>query len=153
FILLMSAAAGVAVEMPKTSQAPSFDQIIDRVGARERGFVVIMKRMHPLAETYIQDLPENNDRIGEPLSDHHFLGRLDLNDGVQEAMFQKQRQGFMHHVANPFSTALEYKFLPQGFAQMVILDRDFQKSNYVFTFVRREFLGEARCVVIDVQPA
>jgi hypothetical protein len=35
---------------------------------------------------------------------------------------------------------------------MVILDTDFQKKYYNFTFVRREFLGEVRCLVIDVQP-
>ena len=39
-----------------------------------------------------------------------------------------------------------------GFAQMVVLDTDFQKKYYNFTFVRREFLGEIRCLVIDVQP-
>src|SRR5437868_3620492 len=39
-----------------------------------------------------------------------------------------------------------------GFAQMVVLDTDFQKKYYKFTFVRREFLGEIRCLVIDVQP-
>ncbi len=44
------------------------------------------------------------------------------------------------------------KFLPLGFAQMVILDQDFQRKNYDFTFVRREFLGEVRCVVIDIAP-
>jgi hypothetical protein len=43
-------------------------------------------------------------------------------------------------------------FLPLGFAQMVVLDTDFQKNYYDFTFVRREFLGEVRCLVIDVQP-
>ncbi len=43
-------------------------------------------------------------------------------------------------------------FLPLGFAQMVVLDTDFQKKYYNFTFVRREFLGEVRCLVIDVQP-
>jgi hypothetical protein len=43
-------------------------------------------------------------------------------------------------------------FLPMGFAQMVVLDSDFQKRYYKFTFVRREFLGEVRCLVIDVQP-
>jgi hypothetical protein len=42
--------------------------------------------------------------------------------------------------------------MPQGFAQMVMLDRDFQKKNYDFKFVRQEFLGEVRCIVIDVQP-
>jgi hypothetical protein len=39
-----------------------------------------------------------------------------------------------------------------GFAQMVVLDTDFQKRFYDFNFVRREFLGEVRCLVIDVQP-
>jgi hypothetical protein len=152
FLLLMSATAGVAAENPKPSPALPFDQTVDRVVARERGFVVTMKRMHPLAETYIQNLHENNDRNVEPVSDQYFLGRLDLNDGIRDATFQKQHQGFMHHVVNPFSSALEFKYLPQGFAQMVILDADFQKSNYRFTFVRREFLGETRCIVIDVQP-
>jgi hypothetical protein len=43
-------------------------------------------------------------------------------------------------------------FLPLGFAQMVVLDTDFQRKYYDFSFVRREFLGELRCLVIDVQP-
>lgn len=153
FLLLVSATAGIAADNPKTSPALSFDQTVDRVVERERGFVVTMKRMHPLAETYIQNLHEDKDHNAAPASDQYFLGRLDLNDGIRDTTFQKQHPGFMHHVVNPFSSALEYKFLPQGFAQMVILDADLQKSNYRFTFVRREFLGEARCIVIDVQPA
>ena len=44
------------------------------------------------------------------------------------------------------------RFLPGGFAQMVLLDQDFQRKYYDFTYVHREFLGEIRCVVIDVQP-
>ena len=151
-LLLISVTAGVAADNQKPTAALSFDQTVDRVVTRERGFVVTMKRMHPLAETYIQNLHEDNDHNVDPVSDQYFLGRLDLNDGIRDATFQKQHAGFMHHVVNPFSSALEYKFLPQGFAQMVILDGDLQKSNYRFTFVRREFLGEARCIVIDVQP-
>jgi hypothetical protein len=34
---------------------------------------------------------------------------------------------------------------------MVLLDRNFDRKAYNFTYVRREFLGEIRCVVIDVQ--
>ena len=153
FLLLISATAGIAADNSKTSSALSFDETINRLVAREHGFVVTMKRMHPLAETYIQNLHENNDRNVEPVSDQYFLGRIDLNSGVRDATFKKRHQGFMHHVVNPLSSALEYKYLPQGFAQMVMLDADFQKSNYQFAFVRREFLGEARCIVIDVQPA
>jgi hypothetical protein len=44
------------------------------------------------------------------------------------------------------------RFLPLGFAQMVVLDSDLQKKYYDFNFVRREFLGEVRCLVIDVKP-
>jgi Peptidase family M48 len=151
-LLLVSAMAGVAAENPKLSSTLSFDQTVDRLVERERGFVVTMKRMHPLAETYIQNLHEDSDHNVEPVSDQYFLGRLDLNDGIRDSVFQRQRAGFLHHVLNPFPAALTYRFLPQGFAQMVVLDADFQKSNYRFTFVRREFLGEARCIVIDVQP-
>src|SRR5579863_6099804 len=152
FLLLLTSTAAVVAENPKTSAALSFDQTVDRVVERERGFVVTMKRLHPLAETYIQNLHEDNDHNVEPVSDQYFLGRLDLNRGVRDSMFQRQHQGFLHHVSNPISSALAYKFLPQGFAQMVVLDPDFQRNNYRFTFVRREFLGEARCIVIDVQP-
>ncbi|MGA8493317.1 MAG: hypothetical protein WB711_23045, partial [Terriglobales bacterium] len=149
FFLLVSATAGVAADNPKPSPVLSFDQTVDRVVERERGFVATMKRMHPLAETYIQNLHEDTDHNVEPVSDQYFLGRLDLNGTIRDSQFQRQRQGFLHHALNPFPAALEYKFLPQGFAQMVVLDADFQKTNYSFTFVRREFLGEARCIVID----
>jgi len=130
----------------------SFDQTVERVVERERRFVVTMKRMHPLAETYIQNLHQDDDHNVEPVNDQYFLGRLDLNHGPRDSLFQKQREGLLHRFVNPFSNALTYKFLPGGFAQMVMLDADFQKSNYRFNFVRKEFLGEARCIVIDVQP-
>ena len=48
--------------------------------------------------------------------------------------------------------AYSLHYLPLGFAEMVILDSDFQKRYYNFNFVRREFLGEVRCLVIDVEP-
>ena len=35
---------------------------------------------------------------------------------------------------------------------MALLDRDFQKDNYYFEYVRQEFLGEIRCIVVDVRP-
>lgn len=152
-LLLVSATAGFAADNRKASSPSlSFDQTVDRVVERERGFVATVKRMHPLAETYIQNLHEDSDHNVEPASDQYFLGRLDLNNGISDSVFERQREGFLHHVLNPISSALEYKFLPQGFAQMVVLDGNFQKNNYHFTFVRREFLGETRCIVIDVQP-
>jgi Peptidase family M48 len=129
----------------------SIDEIADRVVERERAFVAQMKHMHPLAETYIQNLKTNKDAVVVPSSDQYFLGRLDLSDGVEDRMFEKET-GLKLKSLNPFPNIFSRKFMPLGFAQMVMIDRDFQKKNYDFKFVRQEFLGEVRCVVIDVQP-
>jgi hypothetical protein len=151
-LLLVSSTAGIAADNKTLATTLSFDQTVDRVVEREHKFVETMKRLHPLAETYIQNLREDSDHNVEPVNDQYFLGRVDLNDGPRDSVFQKHHKGFLHHALHPLSAALSTRFLPQGFAQMVILDSDFEKSNYHFTFVRREFLGEARCIVIDVQP-
>jgi hypothetical protein len=112
----------------------------------------MMKSMHPLAETYIQNLHEDRDHKVEPTSDQYFLGRLDMSAGPDDVLFEKQRSASGLHFMNPFSGLLSRKFMPRGFAQMVMLDADFQKSNYYFNFVRQEFLGDVRCVIVDVQP-
>ncbi len=129
----------------------SIDEMADRVIERERAFVAQMKHLHPIAETYIQNLKSDKDSIVAPSSDQYFLGRLDLSDGVGDQLFEKQT-GLKLKALNPFPGMFSRKFLPVGFAQMVMLDRDFQKKNYDFKFVRQEFLGEVRCIVLDVQP-
>jgi hypothetical protein len=74
-----------------------------------------------------------------------------MSDGPEDVSFVGQ-PGFGHRLLNKLTGVYSLHFLPMGFAQMVILDTDFQKKYYNFTFVRREFLGEVRCLVIDVQP-
>jgi len=86
-----------------------------------------------------------------PASDQYFLGRLDMSNGPGDRMFEKD-SNLGQHILDPFTSLFSRKFLPLGFAQMVMLDGDFQRKNYDFTFVRQEFLGEVRCVVVDVQP-
>jgi hypothetical protein len=129
----------------------SIDEVSDRVIERERAVVKLMQHLHPLAETYIQNLKSDHDAMVVPSSDQYFLGRLDMSDGVEDKLFEKQT-GLNLHALNPFPSLFSRKFLPIGFAQMVMLDRDFQKKNYDFKFVRQEFLGEVRCIVMDVQP-
>jgi hypothetical protein len=54
-------------------------------------------------------------------------------------------------VGNFFSFAMQ--FLPDGFLQMIFLDTNgFDKQHYKFDYVKREFLGEVRCLVFDVSP-
>jgi hypothetical protein len=134
--------------------ASSFDQVVDRAVEREHFFMAQMKQLHPLVETYLQNLKEDKD-LGAPVptSDLYFLGRLDMSDGTDDrTFFSPTTAGLGKRMIGKLSNAYSMKFLPLGFAQMVVLDQDFQRKYYDFTFVRREFLGEVRCVVIDVAP-
>ena len=134
-----------------TASHGSFDQVVEQVVARERSFVVRLRRLHPLAETYIQNFKSDREAKAAPVSDRYFLGRLDMSNGPEDRLF-KGESSFKQRVLGKFTNVYSMKFLPLGFAQMVMLDEDFQKKNYKFEFVRREFLGEVRCLVIDVQP-
>ena len=131
--------------------ALTLNDVLDRMVQREHLFMAQMRHLHPMVETYLQDL--KNDSTGNPLpvKDQYFLGRLDLSDGPEDVSFMGQ-PGFGRRVLEKMTGAYSLHFLPLGFAQMVVLDEDFQKRYYDFTFVRREFLGEIRCLAIDVKP-
>ena len=134
--------------------AASFDQVIDRAIEREHFFMAQMKNLHPLVETYLQNLKDDKDlSTTVPVSDLYFLGRLDMTNGADDRTFTSPTTGGLgKRMLSKMSSAYTMKFLPLGFAQMVILDDDFQRKFYDFTFVRREFLGEVRCIVLDVAP-
>ena len=124
---------------------------MDKVVEREHFFNAQMRHLHPLVETYIQNLKNTKDATTVPTKDEYFLGRLDMSNGADDRSFMGE-PGFGRQVISKLTSLYSLKFLPLGFAQMVVLDDDFQKKFYNFTFVRREFLGEVRCLVIDVQP-
>jgi hypothetical protein len=132
-------------------QPATLSDVMDRVVQREHYFMAQMRHMHPLVETYLQDLKNDPQGNPQPVKDQYFLGRLDMSDGPEDTSFIGQ-PGFRRRMLAKLTGVYSLHYLPLGFAQMVVLDSDFQKKYYKFTFVRREFLGEIRCLVIDVQP-
>jgi len=138
----------------QAAASASFDQVIDRAVEREHFFMAEMKHLHPLVETYLQNLKQDKDIDAPvPTSDVYFLGRLDMSEGTDDrAFYTPTTAGLGKRMLNKLSNVYSMKFLPLGFAQMVVLDQDFQRKYYDFSFVRREFLGEVRCVVVDVAP-
>ncbi len=136
---------------PPQPPALSVDQVLDRVIEREHFFVAQMRQMHPLVETYIQNMKPDKEFGEVPVSDKYFLGRLNLQKGVDDDSFMGV-PGFKQRFLGTLTSLYSMKFLPNGFAQMVMLDNDFERKYYDFKFVRREFLGEVRCLVFDVQP-
>jgi len=127
------------------------NDVIDRAVQREHYFVAQMRHLHPLVETYLQDLKSDAAGNPAPVKDQYFLGRLDLSNGPEDISYVGQ-PGFGHRMLTKLTGVYSLHYLPLGFAQMILLDADFQKQYYRFNFVRREFLGEIRCLVFDVQP-
>ena len=140
---------------PAASDVISFDEVMARVAERERDFNDRMQRVHPIIETYIQNLRDVD--IGPvPISDRYFLGKLDLGGKTQESFKpgDDSRQSVLAklNVFPKLARLYGTRFLATGFAQMVVLDPDFQTKYYDFEYVRREFLGDIRCMVVDVHP-
>lgn len=137
-------------------QVKTVDQAIDRVIAREHDEVAEIQRFKPVVETYIQDMKPDKDLGSVPISDHYFLGQADLSGtGQAHSMLANSKKGALDnlnpifHLNNFFSSA----YSPDVFLRMIFPDANgFDRSHYQFEYVRREFLGEVRCVVFDVTP-
>ena len=136
---------------PLPPAATNLNQVLDHVVEREHFFMAQMRHMHPMVETYLQDLKDDHAGNMAPSNDHYFLGRLDMSDGADDVSFTGQ-PGFGHRMVKKLTGTYALHYVPMGFAKMIVLDWDFQKKYYDFTFVRREFLGEIRCLVIDLHP-
>jgi hypothetical protein len=153
FVLAWSGTvASAAAAEPQ--QARTMDQVIDRVITNENRLDQQIRQYSPLVETYIQNLKPDKDLGYVPAGDRYFLGRADFSKGVQLVSLsnaESKGKKIFGSVGNFFSFAMQ--FLPDGFLQMIFIDTNgFDKSHYKFDYVRREFLGEVRCLVFDVSP-
>jgi len=132
--------------------ATSVDQVVDRSIAREHALVELLRNRTPLVETYLQDLKPDPQMGPVPVSDHYFFGRLDLNSNVGRRDFLS-KGSLQKTLMGGFSNIFKMDYRPTGFSWMVFVDRDdFDRTHYDFSYVRREFLGDVRCIVFDVTP-
>jgi len=156
-MLLLAACASMPLQA-NTPAAPdqprTMDQVLDRVINNEQRLYSQIRNYQPLVETYIQNLKPDKDLGEVPAGDKYFLGRANFSKGVSlvplNDVSSKGRK-MVGSVGNFFSFAMQ--FLPDGFLQMIFIDTNgFDKAHYKFDYVRREFLGEVRCLVFDVTP-
>jgi len=130
-------------------------QAVDKIVAQEQAEVETLRHYSPLVETYIQLVRPDKELGAVPDGDRYFLGRAELAKGVElepliaNASGSSAKQRLLSSLTGFFSA----EFLPRGFLQMIYLDMDgFDRQHYKFAYVGREFLGEVRCVVFDVDP-
>src|SRR5437016_12856665 len=114
----------------------SFDQVLDKVAEREHFFTAQMRHLHPLVETYIQNLKSDKELGMVPASDQYFLGRIDLSEGTEDRSFMRQ-PGFRTRAFSKLTSLYCMKFLPLGFAQLVMPDGDMQRQYYELSVMSR----------------
>jgi hypothetical protein len=129
----------------------SVERIIEKAVDQENVLTKRMASLRPLIETYTQSMQPHPDLGAVPKSDKYFLGKLDLSHGMSHKSFLPE-SGWISTVGKSIKQLYSVTFVPEGFAAMILLGPNFEKSRYDFTYVRREFLGEVRCFVFDVQP-
>src|SRR5208283_962484 len=134
-----------AATQQAVAASASFDQVIDRAVEREHFFMAEMKHLHPLVETYLQNLKQDKDIDAPvPTSDVYFLGRLDMSDGTDDrAFYSPTTAGLGKRMLNKLSNVYSMKFLPLGFAKMLFFDKIFHLNFSALRFVRASF--SARC--------
>jgi Peptidase family M48 len=147
-------AAPPATPAPPQATARTMDEVVDRVITNENRLNGQISKYQPLVETYIQNLKPDKDLGYTPAGDKYFLGRAQFTKGVELISLSDtggKGKKIFTGIGNFFSFAMQY--LPDGFLQMIFIDTNgFDKQHYKFDYVRREFLGEVRCLVFDVTP-
>ena len=155
--LLVILALG-AMPLTAAAQQPStaLDQVVDKIITQEQAEVQSLRTYSPLVETYIQNLRPDARLWGQvPAGDKYFLGRAVLAKGISLEPLANDEAGIKRKMLSGFGGVftMQMEFLPRGFLQMIYLDTNgFDRQHYSFDYVRREFLGEVRCLVFDVTP-
>ena len=138
---------------PAAAQPTTMDQVVDRTIEREHGLMDFLKTRTPLVETYLQNLKLDPQLGPVPSQDHYFLGRIDMAESVDRRDYLSKDSSFQNRLMGGFSKLFKFEYKPMGFSWMIFADReDFDRNHYDFRYVRREFLGDVRCLVFDVTP-
>ncbi len=143
----------LSLAAPAADKNETVDKLLERIAQQERQFIQDLRAHSAILETYIQETPEPGSENKHVVRDHYFLGQLDFSRGLgytpmaargESPKSQKSIFSFRNR-----STV----FVAAGFAQMVLPDGDgLDRQRYQIDFVRREFLGEVRCLLFDVTP-
>ena len=142
-----------AVPLVATAQQPTTtSEVVDKIVAQEQVEVQLLRQYSPLVETYIQYVRPDKDAGAVPDGDKYFLGRAELANGVELEPLDSDT-GLKHKMFESWKNFFSTEFVPRGFLQMIYVDMyAFDRMHYKIEYVRREFLGEVRCLVFDVDP-
>jgi hypothetical protein len=135
---------------PLAGPARNFNEAIDRAVNSERLLIRKLRDTEPVIETYIQETKLDSDLGFVPNNDYYFLGQLNMKNGVVDHSYLPMSK--LKSIPHIFTSLFTTQYYPRGFADEMFLDvSDFDRAHYSFDYVKREFLGDVRCLVVDVK--
>jgi hypothetical protein len=136
--------------------------LVEKAIAREKIVIKNIQQRTPLVETYIQDMRPDEKLYEVPTGDTYMLSRVDFRKTFIDKSYAARndhKQGFFKNSAAAITNigkALHLygeSYSTEGFTQMMFLDPvGFDQQHYVFSYVRRDFLGSVRTWEFDVHP-
>jgi hypothetical protein len=167
-ITLCVSCAYAKKNQPKYSQVhqltPEQAALVERAIVREKVLIKNIQQRTPLVETYIQNTRPDVKLYQVPVSDEYMLSRIDFGKGFFDEAYQprskKATHGFFKNslgsitgLTKALKLDTHFTYNPLGFTMMMFVDpKGFDNQHYVFSYVRREFLGSVRTWVYDVHP-
>jgi hypothetical protein len=165
-ILTIGVASAYAKKEPKYEMARQLTAeqaaLVQRAVAQEKVLIKNVQLRTPLVETYIQDTRPDVKLYEVPTDDQYMLSRVDFSKGFFDKSYEPKDEGKHGFFKGSFaamtglSKALgleKFTYSPNGFMEMMFIDPSgFDQQHYVFSFVRREFVGSVRTWVYDMHP-
>ena len=151
-ILPVALALSVMPLAATAQQLISPNEVVDKIVAQEQAEVQSLRQYSPIVETYIQTLRPDKQLGAVPNGDKYFLGRAELAKGVElEPLISAMRakHNLFGGLGSLFSIGISPARLP---ANDLPGHKRLRPQHYKFDYVGREFLGEVRCLVFDVDP-
>ena len=153
--LLLAATFNTSAHSQQPSSTITIDELADRILKSEAALLARLKAFTPIMEVYVQYVAPHETLGTVPIRDEYILGQFEwapnFGPSIKRLTPEKgTRQQMSNWLSHPFG-GMQLK--PEGFAAMTVPDwRIMKAANYRFNYLRREFLGEVRCVVLDVEP-
>jgi hypothetical protein len=165
-MIVLSVSCAFAKKQPKYEQArlltPEQLALVNKSIAQEKVLIKDIKMRTPLVETYIQDTRPDEKLYEVPVEDQFILSRVDFGKAFFDKGYAPRstaKKGFFKGSLGAVTgltkmLGLEkFTYSDTGFMQMMFIDpTGFDQQHYVFSFVRKEFLGSVRTWVFDVHP-
>jgi hypothetical protein len=166
-LVTLGVACAYAKKEPKYEQAhqltPEQAALVDKAIGREKVLIKNIQQRTPLVETYIQNTKPDIKLYQVPVEDEYMLSRVDFGKGFFDKAYKVRattKHGFFKGSLSSISALTKalkldtrFTYNPLGFTEMMFLDpSSFDTQHYVFSYVRREFLGSVRTWVYDVHP-